>query len=633
MCAQGGRSSPCRGERSRGMEKDDKEARRERPMLNPVKWYRVARWLYVHEVPLLPRLLDRLIEFVFHCRLPYTIEIGEGFEVGHYGLGVFIHPRARIGRNVFLGPTVHIGGRSQQWEVPRIEDNVYIATGAKVLGDLTIGEGSVVGANAVVLKSVPPRCAVAGVPARIIRENVDVYEYTGWPTNRAKALPQLASPKPVEAHASKPDGAESDMLRVFFMVDSLKFGGSESQMVEVARRLPSHRYRLTVGCLKVEGPYVETLRQAGIPVVEFPLRGSVLRPSSFLQLLRLWRFIRRERFDVVHTHDLWSNLIGVPAAWLARVRVIISSRRDLAHWWWYTPHRRKILRRIQNLGTFVLANSEAVRSFLVKEDGFRADKIRVIRNAVDFERFACARGEREKLLPQCNPQDKLVILLGNMNLPVKGHAFLIEAARAVRRELPSTRFVFVGDGRQRPGLEQRVKEVGLQDNFLFLGRRKDVPELLSCCDLSVLPSTAEGLPNAVLESMAAGLPVVATRVGGTPEIIEEGVSGLLVPPRDPEALAQAILRVLSDPMLARRLASAAQERVRTHFSFDQLLLELKELYEEPRMTESAKRLRALRAEEKAWEHAMDPVVFGVEKASSAETHLPGATLDTHRQDS
>lgn len=156
-------------------------------MLNPVKWYRLARWLYLHKVPFLPRLLDRGMEFVFHCRLPHTAEIGEGFEVTHYGLGVFLHPRTRIGRNVSLGPTVHIGGRSQAWEVPRIEDNVYIATGAKVLGDLTIGEGSLVGANAVVLQSVPPCCSVGGVPARILRRNIDVYEYTGWPRNRAKS--------------------------------------------------------------------------------------------------------------------------------------------------------------------------------------------------------------------------------------------------------------------------------------------------------------------------------------------------------------------------------------------------------------------------------------------------------------
>jgi glycosyltransferase involved in cell wall biosynthesis/serine acetyltransferase len=534
-----------------------------------VSWYRLAHWLYVRGIPLLPRLLDRMIEFVFHCRLPYTIEIGEGFEVGHYGLGVFIHPRAEIGRNVYFGPTVHIGGRSQRWEVPRIEDNVYVASGAKILGDVVVGAGSVVGANAVVIRSVPPRSIVAGVPARVIRENIDVYEYTGWPAK------QETPTRAVPAKGQKP---EPTVFSVFHLVDTLHLGGSETQMVEIARRMNSDRYRVTVGCLNAEGPCKEILEQAGIPVREFPVRGGLLRPRSVYQFLRLARFLRRGRFHVVHTHHLWSNLVGVPAAWLARVPVIVSSRRDLAHFWWYTPRRRKILHRIQNLSTFVLANSEAVRRFLVGEDGFSPSQVRVIRNAVDFERFVQARGDRKRLFPDVSDDHKLVAFVANMNILVKGHEYMIEAARTIGRVCPETRIALIGDGRQRPKLEQMVREQRVQAYFLFLGRRPDVPELLSCCDLSVLASTAEGLPNTVLESMAAGLPVVATQVGGTPEIVEDGVTGLLVPPRDTSALAQAVIRLLENPALAKRLALAGQEHVRTHFSFDRLISELDGFY-------------------------------------------------------
>jgi glycosyltransferase involved in cell wall biosynthesis len=161
---------------------------------------------------------------------------------------------------------------------------------------------------------------------------------------------------------------------------------------------------------------------------------------------------------------------------------------------------------------------------------------------------------------------------------VKGHACLIEAARIVCRAVPSAKFVLVGDGAERPKLEQQVGQAGLEKNFLFLGLRQDVPELLACCDLSVLPSEAEGLPNSVLESMAAGLPVVATRVGGTPEIIIDGVNGLLVPPRNPPALADAILRVLQDADLARRLSRTGQARMRTRFSYDRLIAQLEQLY-------------------------------------------------------
>lgn len=150
-------------------------------LLNPVCYYRVARFLYLRRIHLLPRIVSRFCQLLLHCYLPCTAELGEGCDVGYSGIGVLVHARSRLGRCVFLGPGVVIGGRSQQTGVPRIGDNVYIAAGAKVLGDITIGSGSVIGANAVVLHSVPDRTAVAGVPARQIKADVDVFALTGWP--------------------------------------------------------------------------------------------------------------------------------------------------------------------------------------------------------------------------------------------------------------------------------------------------------------------------------------------------------------------------------------------------------------------------------------------------------------------
>jgi glycosyltransferase involved in cell wall biosynthesis len=165
-----------------------------------------------------------------------------------------------------------------------------------------------------------------------------------------------------------------------------------------------------------------------------------------------------------------------------------------------------------------------------------------------------------------------------MHSRVKGHTCLIAAACTVCRDVPDAIFLLIGDGKERPKLEQQVREAGLEENFLFLGCRNDVPDLLAACDLSVLPSESEGLPNAILEAMAAGVPVVATCVGGIPEIIENGQNGLLVPPQNPQALAEAILRILRDSNLAMRLACAGQERTRAHFSFDRVVRELQQLY-------------------------------------------------------
>lgn len=150
-------------------------------MLDPVPYYRWSRWLYLHGVPLLPRVIDRFSQALFHCVLPHTADLGAGLHVGYHGVAIVVHARAVVGRRVFISPSVTIGGRSGKHEVPRIGNDVFIAPGARILGDIEIGDGAVIGANAVVIASVPPRSVAAGVPARIIRENVDVRVLTGWP--------------------------------------------------------------------------------------------------------------------------------------------------------------------------------------------------------------------------------------------------------------------------------------------------------------------------------------------------------------------------------------------------------------------------------------------------------------------
>jgi glycosyltransferase involved in cell wall biosynthesis len=373
--------------------------------------------------------------------------------------------------------------------------------------------------------------------------------------------------------------------RVFHMTNSLEMGGSEHQMVEVASRQKAHGYHVVVGCLSSKGPLIEVLRRAGISVIEFNPQGGLLRPRGIFQALRLTWFFVRHSFDVVQTHDLYSTLLGVPAARLARVPVILSCRRDLSQWWWYTPRRRKFLRHIQKHSSYVIANSQAVRDFLVEKDGFDSKLIRVIRNGVDLERFTNVRSDRQKLFPNLGAESQLIAVVANMNVETKGHTDLIRAATEVSREFPYAKFLLVGDGAERHRLELMVSESGLSKTILFLGRRNDVPNLLACCDLFVLASWAEGLPNAVLEAMATGLPVVATRVGGTPEIIDDRVSGLLVSPRDSHALAAAISQLLGNEKFAKGLGRSAQERARAQFGFDRLLVELDRLYLEARPRE------------------------------------------------
>ena len=367
--------------------------------------------------------------------------------------------------------------------------------------------------------------------------------------------------------------------KVFYLVDSLNVGGTETQAVELALRLPVSEYEVTMGCLRAEGPLLEKLRGSAVNVREFHPSGGLDSAAGLYELIKLAGYLRRERFRVVHTHDLWSNLMGVPAARLARVPAIVSSRRDLAHFDWYQGKRRHWLRRIQNLSGVVLANATPIRDALISEDRFAPEKLRVIHNGVDTEKFQRAPRDRARLFPDVG-NAMLVVLVGNMHSDVKGHPWLIAAAPTVVREFPEVRFVFAGDGELRPTFAAQVAQLGLESTFKFLGRRSDIPEILASCDLAVLPSRAEGLPNAVLEYMAAGLPTIASRVGGMAELIQDGVTGLLVPAEDANALAGALLQFLRDPEQARQIANDGQRFAVENFSFERLIREIDELYGE-----------------------------------------------------
>jgi glycosyltransferase involved in cell wall biosynthesis len=367
--------------------------------------------------------------------------------------------------------------------------------------------------------------------------------------------------------------------KVFFLVDSLNLGGTEAQAVELATRLKSHPYEVTLGCLLARGPLLEKLAGSPVSVREFYPKGGADSVKGIYQMFRLAIFLRRGGFQIVHTHDLYSNLLGIPAALIARTPVIISSQRDLAHLNLYQTGRKVWLRRLQNLSTAVLTNTDAVRDALLAEDHFAPQKVRVIHNGVNLPRFTRESCDRSWLAPS-GQQEQWIVLVGNMHSDVKGHPWLIAAAPAILREFPQARFLLVGDGACRKDFEQRVAELGLQERFSFLGSRDDVPRILACSDIAVLPSKSEGLPNALLEYFAAGLPTVASRVGGNGEIVKDGKTGLLVQAQDSAALADAVLKLMRDPELAATLGRNGRAHVASQFSFERMIESTHELYME-----------------------------------------------------
>jgi L-malate glycosyltransferase len=392
-------------------------------------------------------------------------------------------------------------------------------------------------------------------------------------------LPASNVEKDGVAAAQGEGGRSSRQRRVCFVLDSLNIGGTETQAVELARRLDPERYSLTLVCLRARGPLKERLQGTRVQVLEFHPNGGMNSPGGIYQLFRLAAFLRRERFEILHAHDLWANLLGVTAAKMARVPVVVSSQRDLSHLEFYSTRGKKWLRMLQKNSDAVVANANSIRDGLLQEEGFSATKIRVFHNGIDMERFAVPRGNGS-VFGQSLGAGKVVVLVGNMHTDVKGHPTLINAASKVVQESPDTRFVFVGDGALRAVLEEKVRERGLERSIVFLGRRNDVPEILAASDIGVLPSKAEGLPNAVLEYLAAGLPTVASNVGGNAEVLTDGTTGFLVPPDNADALADALLRLLRDPALAEQIAVNGREFVRRNFSFERLIEQTDRMYSE-----------------------------------------------------
>lgn len=368
---------------------------------------------------------------------------------------------------------------------------------------------------------------------------------------------------------------------VLHLIDCLFIGGGEMQMVDLLRQIDREKFRPLVGCLRKQGPLVPVLAEAGIPVEEFPVRGKLFYPRSIREIFRLARFMRREKVQIVQTQDLYSHLVGIPAALIARVPVVITNRLDLGHTMkgWH----RRALKMLSFAMTRVMANSEGVRTMLIEKEKIDPAKIELIYNGVNLDQFPIPPKEKGPVPParalRLAPGDRPIVVVANL-WPVKGHEILFEAAVRVTALYPTAKFVLVGTGAARRSfLEARARALAIDKQVLFLGPRQDVPHILPRMEISVLPSLAEGFSNAILESMAAALPMVATDVGGNREAIVEGETGFLVPPRDPEALANRILRLLDDQALARRMGHAGRERIETTFSLPRMVTETERFYE------------------------------------------------------
>jgi glycosyltransferase involved in cell wall biosynthesis len=344
------------------------------------------------------------------------------------------------------------------------------------------------------------------------------------------------------------------MLRVAHVVDSLNLGGTETQCVALVRGLAAGG----VDNLVVYGHDGPLRSRLEIPNVTLIRRatGAFLRPAFATAVIALARELRAWRPTVVQTYGFYTNLPGLLAGRLARVPVLVGGKRG------YDPHLNAAKRRLdalaRGLAHTTVVNSDALRHWLAGEEGARP--VTVITNCVT------ARGA---VVPGDDP---IVGMVANF-LPPKDHATFLRAAALVAEQVPTAEFHLVGTGPGEPQARALVAELGISGRVRFLGRLAPdgVWSALNRFAISVLSSGSEGMPNAVLEAMAAGRPVVATCVPGMDEVVRHGVTGYLVPPADARSLATAITRLLKDPSTAARMGAAGRECAQTAHSPERMV--------------------------------------------------------------
>ena len=360
------------------------------------------------------------------------------------------------------------------------------------------------------------------------------------------------------------------MASVVLLITELAYGGTPRSVQALALRLRDRGHDVRVASLFSKDKVAFELEAAGIPVVGFEIE----RISPLVTAWRLYRFLRQSRAQLLHTFNFHANLLGRFVGVAARVPVILASERSIesvkATWRVWSD---RLTWRLADCWT---VNASAVAAVLAAREGVSPQRIEIITTGVDTTAFAPRpRDESFRAALGVKPDETLIVSVGRLGR-YKGQEHAIAAFARLRVERSDLRLVFVGDGRFRSALQAQAADLG--DSVIFTGELGDVRPALAAADIFVNPSDEEGMPGAVLEAMAMGIPVIATAVGGTPEVIANGESGLLVPPRRPAAIAAAVRRLLDDPALVKRCRETARRVVVEEFTIERVVALTDALY-------------------------------------------------------
>lgn len=370
-------------------------------------------------------------------------------------------------------------------------------------------------------------------------------------------------------------------IRIVFIIDQIgsNLAGTENQLIKIINGLDRAAFDVHLICFNEHPWFAQNRHLIHCPATVINLK-QLKHPAVFGNFIRLVRWLRRERPDIVHTFFPIGNIVGVLGARLAGVPVVISSRRDYGEW--MRPHYLAATRFANRFVTRIVTNSAEVRKLTARKEGFDAGRIDVIHNGIDAEPFSRNRPDDSLRRTLGIPDGHRVVGIVANFRTMKRHATLVYAAREILDRRPDVEFVLVGqnvthDGQQQ-ALEELASSLGVRDRFHFVGAQPEVARYLSIMDIGVNCSVGEGLSNAIMEYMAAGVACVVSDGGGNPDLIEADVHGLVFPVDDHAALARHILRLLAEPETRDRLVANARRRIDLELSIPAMLLQYQNFY-------------------------------------------------------
>jgi glycosyltransferase involved in cell wall biosynthesis len=369
------------------------------------------------------------------------------------------------------------------------------------------------------------------------------------------------------------------VIKIVLLTDCLgdpDAGGAERKIYELAARLDKKRFHVTLASLECEAPAAHDIVQKNnCSLAVFKVK-RIYGLSGLVEGIKFRHFLKKEKTDILVTYHFSSDIWGTFWARFAGVKNIVSNRRDMG--FWRTARHIKAYRFINRWVKKIIVVADAVKGVVIAEEAVPGNKIDVIYNGVNLNSSApLVDAQKLRASLAIAASDIALIHVANFK-KVKGHVYLLEAFSGLRERFPNIKLLLVGEDEFNGELQQKAKQLSIDDSVLFLGKRNDVQSLLQVADICVLPSLSEGMSNAGLEYMAAGKPVVATNVGGNPEIIEGGVTGILVPPKDTAALREALARLIADPQSRRKMGNAGRERVEHVFDLTKMVKKYQQLF-------------------------------------------------------